>query len=68
VPAGAPRPAIAKLNAEANRALASGELVEKMRVQGYEPVGGTPEQASDWMKAEVARWTKVIRDAGIQPQ
>jgi len=68
VPAGTPRPAIARLNAEANRALGSSEFTEKMRVQGYEPVGGTPEQASNWIKTEVARWTKVIRDAGIQPQ
>jgi tripartite-type tricarboxylate transporter receptor subunit TctC len=68
VPAGTPKPTIARLNAEANRALASNELVEKMRVQGYEPVGGTPEQAGAWIKAEVERWTKVIRGAGIQPQ
>jgi tripartite-type tricarboxylate transporter receptor subunit TctC len=68
VPAGTPKPTIARLNAEANRALASNELIEKMRVQGYEPVGGTPEQASAWIKAEVERWTKVIRGAGIQPQ
>ena len=68
VPAGTPKPTIARLNAEANRALASNELVEKMQVQGYEPVGGTPEQASAWIKAEVERWTKVIRGAGIQPQ
>jgi tripartite-type tricarboxylate transporter receptor subunit TctC len=68
VPAGTPKPTIARLNTEANRALASNELIEKMRVQGYEPVGGTPEQASAWIKAEVERWTKVIRGAGIQPQ
>jgi tripartite-type tricarboxylate transporter receptor subunit TctC len=68
VPAGTPKDAIARLNAEANRALTSHALLEKMRLQGYEPVGGTPEQASAWIKAEVARWGKVIRDAGIQPQ
>jgi tripartite-type tricarboxylate transporter receptor subunit TctC len=68
VPAGTPKPTIARLNAEANSALASTELVEKMRVQGYEPVGGTAEQASAWIKSEVERWTKVIRGAGIQPQ
>jgi tripartite-type tricarboxylate transporter receptor subunit TctC len=67
-PASTPRTAIARLNVEANRALASSELTEKMRVQGYEPVGGTPEQASDWIKTEVARWTKVIHDAGIAAQ
>jgi len=68
VPAGTPKPAIARLNSEMNRALASRELVEKMRLQGYEPVGGTPEQAGEWIKVETARWAKVIRDAGIEPQ
>ena len=67
-PAGTPRPAIARLNGEMNRVLASSEFVEKMRLQGYEPVGGTPEQAGEWIKLETARWTKVIREAGIQPQ
>jgi len=68
VPAGTPRPTIARLNVDMNRALGASDLVEKMRVQGYEPVGGTPEQASAWIKLETARWTKVIRDAGIESQ
>jgi len=51
-----------------NRVLASSEFVEKMRLQGYEPVGGTPDQAGEWIRTETARWTKVIREAGIRPQ
>jgi len=51
-----------------NRVLASSEFVEKMRPQGYEPVGGTPDQAGEWIRTETAQWTKVIREAGIQPQ
>jgi hypothetical protein len=30
-------------------------------------VGGMPEAATAWIKAEVARWTNVIREAGIEP-
>jgi tripartite-type tricarboxylate transporter receptor subunit TctC len=66
-PAATPKPAIAKLNADANRALKSPELIEQFRLQGYEPVGGTPEEATAWIKSEVMRWTTVIREAGIEP-
>jgi tripartite-type tricarboxylate transporter receptor subunit TctC len=68
VPAETPKTAIARLNAETNRALRSADLIAQLRVQGYEPMGGTPEEATQWIKAEVARWSTVIRDAGIEPQ
>jgi tripartite-type tricarboxylate transporter receptor subunit TctC len=66
-PAATAPAAVARLNAETNRALASSDTVEQLRQQGLEPVGDTPEQASGWIKSEVAQWTKVIRDAGIKP-
>jgi tripartite-type tricarboxylate transporter receptor subunit TctC len=66
-PSATPKPAIARLNAEANDALKSADLIEQFRLQGYEPVGGTPEEATAWIKSEVARWTEVIRAAGIEP-
>jgi tripartite-type tricarboxylate transporter receptor subunit TctC len=68
VPAETPKAAIARLNAETGAALRSAELIGQLRVQGYEPQGDTPEEATRWIKAEVARWTKVIRDAGIDAQ
>ncbi len=66
-PAGTPQPAIARLNAAANNVLKSPDLIEQFRLQGYEPVGGTPEEATAWIKAEVTRWTEVIRAAGVEP-
>ena len=66
VPAATPPATVARLNAEANRALAAPEVVEQLRLQGLDPVGGTPEQAAAWLKSEVAQWTKVIRDANIK--
>jgi hypothetical protein len=39
-----------------------------MRELSYEPIGGTPEEANSRIKADVARWTKAIHDAGIEPQ
>jgi tripartite-type tricarboxylate transporter receptor subunit TctC len=66
-PAATPKAAIDRLNDAANSVLKSPDLIEQFRLQGYEPVGGTPEEATAWIKAEVTRWTNVIRDAGIEP-
>ena len=68
VPAGTPRDATARLNAETLRVLKSADLLEQFRQQGYEPVGDTPAEATAYIKSEVARWSQVIRDAGIEPQ
>ena len=67
-PAGTPKDAIARLNVEANRALKSPEIVEQFHRLGYEPIGDTPEQSSARIKSDVAQWTKIIHDAGVQPQ
>jgi tripartite-type tricarboxylate transporter receptor subunit TctC len=67
-PAGTPKPVIAKLNAEANRALKSAEVIEQFRIQGYEPIGDTPEEMSIRIKDDTARWTRIIRDAGVEAQ
>jgi tripartite-type tricarboxylate transporter receptor subunit TctC len=66
-PAGTPKSALARLNAAANSVLKSADLIAQFRLQGYEPVGGTPEEATAWIKAEVTRWTEVIREAGVEP-
>ncbi|NML15931.1 tripartite tricarboxylate transporter substrate binding protein [Azohydromonas caseinilytica] len=66
-PAGTPKDVIAKLNAEANKALATPELREKLAAAGIEPAGGTPQQFGDFIQSEIARWAKVAKSAGIQP-
>ena len=66
-PAKTSRPIILRLNAAANEALKTPELIERLRVLGLEPVGGTPEEATALIRNDVARWGKVIRQAGIQP-
>jgi tripartite-type tricarboxylate transporter receptor subunit TctC len=67
-PAGTPKAAIAKLNAETNQVLQLPDLNAQVRKLGYEPIGGTPEEASARIKSDVARWTKIIHDAGIEAQ
>ena len=68
-PAGTPAPIINKLRAELNRALANAEFSKHVDAIGMEPVASTtPKELREWTRSEIARWTKVVRDAGIQGQ
>ena len=67
-PAATPRAEIDRINAEINQALKSPALIARLRELSYEPIGGTPEEAAARIKADVARWTKIIRDADITAQ
>jgi tripartite-type tricarboxylate transporter receptor subunit TctC len=67
-PAATPVDVIEKLNAVANRVLRAPDLVAKYNGLGFEPVGDTPAEASARIRADVVRWTKIIRDAGIKAQ
>jgi len=68
-PAGTPRPIIDRLNAEINKVVRDPQVVkERLNTVGLEPVGSTPEQLLETMKAELAMYTKVARDAHIKPE
>jgi tripartite-type tricarboxylate transporter receptor subunit TctC len=67
-PAGTPAPIIDKLNAEMKRALANAEFSRQVMALGMEPASSTPQELREWVRKELARWTKVVRDAGIQAQ
>ena len=65
-PAGTPREIIGRYNAEIVKLLNSTEVKERFARQGVEVRTSTPEQFSAFLNSEVARWGKVIRDAGIK--
>jgi tripartite-type tricarboxylate transporter receptor subunit TctC len=67
-PTGTPAPIIHKLSAEMKRALADSEFIKHVESLGMEPTSSTPEALREWIRSELARWTKVVRDAGIQVQ
>jgi tripartite-type tricarboxylate transporter receptor subunit TctC len=67
-PVGTPATIINKLNAEMKRALANAEFSRHVESIGMEPASSTPEELREWIRSELARWTKVVRDAGIQGQ
>lgn len=65
-PAGTPRAIVTRLNAEINHMLQAPEVRERLRGHGLTAVGGTPAELSDYIKSEIARWTKVVKAAGIK--
>jgi len=67
-PVATPRDVVTKLNAEAVGALSGADVKEKMAGQGLFVVGNTPEQFADFLKAEIPKWGKIVKDAGIKPQ
>jgi tripartite-type tricarboxylate transporter receptor subunit TctC len=66
VPVRVPKPIVAKLNAEINKALAAPALREKFSAMGYTLVGGTPEQFDTFVKKEIAKWADVIKRSGAK--
>ncbi|EJE53334.1 hypothetical protein PMI14_01934 [Acidovorax sp. CF316] len=67
-PKGTPAPIIAKLNASINEILKQPEMVKAITSLGDEPVGGTPEQFGSFIKAETARWSKLVKSHDIKPE
>jgi len=67
-PAHTPAAAVARLNDAIVKVLADAALREKLSDQGFEPVGNSPEEFGAYIKSEIAKWGKVIRDAGIRAE
>ena len=65
-PATTPRAIVSQINAEINRALQRTEVREIFVANDLVPLGGTPEALGDYLKIEIARWAKVIKEAGIK--
>jgi len=67
-PAGTPREVIQKLNAEVTKILAMPDVRERFLAQGVDPVGSTPEQFADHIRSQMAKWAKVVQDAGVKAE
>jgi tripartite-type tricarboxylate transporter receptor subunit TctC len=65
-PAKTPKAIVAKLNREIGDILRSKETQETFLKQGVQAAPSTPEELADWVRTEVARWTPIIRGAGIK--
>lgn len=66
-PAGAPRAIVDKFQYDIAIALKLPDVRQNLRSQGFEAVGNTSTEFSNYIKAEIIKWAKVIREAGIRP-
>jgi tripartite-type tricarboxylate transporter receptor subunit TctC len=67
-PTGTPREVVDVLHRAIANVIAPADFRERLAALGFDPVASTPEQFSEWIKAEIAKWGKVIRDGNIGVQ
>ena len=67
-PVATPGAVVARLSADANRVLAGAEVRARMQALGADPAGNTPEEFARFIQADQAKWSKLMRDAGIKPE
>jgi len=65
-PAATPQPLVRRMHEELSKALANPALAQKLTEQGMDIVGGSPEELDRFVRAEIARWATVVRDARIK--
>jgi tripartite-type tricarboxylate transporter receptor subunit TctC len=64
-PAGTPKPIVVRLNQELVRALKMPDVVEWMKQNGLDPAPTTPEEHAAYIRAEIAKWSKIVQAARI---
>ncbi len=65
VPAGTPKPVIELLHRETVKVISNSDMRAKLATMGFDPVASTPEEFAQWIRTEIVRWGKVIREANI---
>jgi len=67
-PAHTPSAVVARLHGDIAKILGDAALHARLADQGFDPVGSSPEEFGAYIKSEILKWGKVIRDAGIRPE
>jgi putative tricarboxylic transport membrane protein len=67
-PAGTPREIVTKLNTELRKVIDNPETKAKIAALGFEAFSSSPEELDTHVKVQLEKWTKMIKDAGIQPE
>lgn len=65
VPAATPRAVVDRLNAEVRKALKNPDVLERLALQGTEPLGSTPEEYGAYIGKELVRWASVVKATGV---
>jgi tripartite-type tricarboxylate transporter receptor subunit TctC len=63
---GTPRAVVRQLNAAIVRAVNVAEIRERLTGQGYDTLGDSPADFADYLRSEVAKWAKVVKESGIR--
>jgi tripartite-type tricarboxylate transporter receptor subunit TctC len=67
-PAATPKATVAKVSADVKRVLAMGEVREKMLGLGADPAANAPEEFARFIRDDQAKWSKLMKEAGIMPE
>lgn len=65
-PAGTPRAIVTRLHEEVSKILKLPDVVERIVADGGDPIGSTPQEYSTFIKAEIVKWEKVIKQSGAK--
>ena len=67
-PAATPKSIVTRLNTEAMKALQAPEVRDALTRQGMDPAGSTPGEIDAYLRVEIAKWTRVVKEAGIRAE
>jgi len=67
-PTGTPQEIVTRLNEEVRKIIANPEAKARIAVTGFDAFSGPPEQLGSFVQSELVAWSKLIKDAGIEPQ
>ncbi len=67
-PAGTPREIVSRIHAEIVRLLQAPAARERLAADGWDLVGDTPQQYGEFLRAEIVKWAKVVKFAGVTPE
>jgi putative tricarboxylic transport membrane protein len=67
-PANTPPAIVTQLNTELRKIIDSPDVKQKLRAAGFEAFSSSPKEMDDFTRAQLAKWGKMIKDAGIQPE
>jgi tripartite-type tricarboxylate transporter receptor subunit TctC len=66
-PAGTPPSVIAKVAADAKKVIARDDIKQSMRKRGVEADTNTPQEFAAFLRADLVKWTRIVKDAGVKP-
>jgi tripartite-type tricarboxylate transporter receptor subunit TctC len=67
-PANTPPEVVTRLNAELRKIIDDSEVRGRLGAVGFEAFSSTPEELGEFVKVQLVKWTRMIKDAGIEPE